>query len=111
MEKLKKEQAALSTDVFMTIGCRPGRPPVMTDCADPVLEEPTFLSTRTALTCFLREHRETSFVLRTTLPGGTPVPWQQADSAPQLPLSVLGPVLLAGPGIQDVREVFPTTEQ
>ncbi len=54
VQSLKSKEAALYTDVFMKIGCRQGCPPMVTDCADPVSEEPTFLSTKTVLKRFLR---------------------------------------------------------
>ncbi len=71
---LKSEEAALYTDIDLTIGCRQGRPPVITDCADAVLEEPMLKSTRTALMRLLREHSDMSLVLRTTLADGSPLP-------------------------------------
>jgi hypothetical protein len=111
VQSLKSEEAAIFTDVFLSIGCRQGRPPVVTECADPVLEEPTLKSTTMALKRFYSGHCETSLVLPTTLPDGKPLPWRQDDSGPQLPLSALGPALPAGQGILDLREIFPATEQ
>jgi hypothetical protein len=38
IEKLKCDEAALYTEVLSKIGCRQGRPPLISDCADPEVE-------------------------------------------------------------------------
>jgi len=109
VERLKCDEAALYTEVLSKIGCRQGRPPLISDCADPEVEELTLTSTRAIIMRYLCD-RNASLVIRSKLADGTPLQWRQEVSTPNLPLTALGPALQAGNGLIDIREAFSSGE-
>jgi hypothetical protein len=109
VERLKRDEAALYTEVLSKIGCRQGRPPLISDCADPEVEELTLTSTRAIIMRYLCDHNA-SLVIRSKLADGTPLQWRQEVSTPNLPLTALGPALQAGNGLIDIREAFSSGE-
>ncbi len=110
VERLKCDEAALYTEVLSKIGCRQGRPPLISDCADPEVEKLTLTSTKAIVMRYLCENRNATLVIRSKLVDGTPLQWSQDVSSLNLPITALGPALQAGNGLIDIREVSSSGE-